>query len=161
MNEPVEYLLSSAPVVVRRKARWGECDPAGVVYTPRFADYAISAFEYFIAELVGYPAQQAMIDEGFGLPMKAMSSEFHFSIWPDQYFDMTVRVGSMRTRTFDLVVTAQSLEHRPLFTTVLSPICIAPDKRASIPIPVRFRQRLESYRDAHGGADLPAKDVPS
>ena len=40
---PIEYLLSERPLTVRRRVRWGECDPAGVVYTATFADYAISA----------------------------------------------------------------------------------------------------------------------
>ena len=32
---PSEALISRAPVIVRRRVKWGECDPAGVVYTPR------------------------------------------------------------------------------------------------------------------------------
>ena len=29
--------------VVRRKVLFGECDPAGIVYTPRFADFSLEA----------------------------------------------------------------------------------------------------------------------
>ena len=30
---PIEYLVSERPLRVRRRVRWGECDPAGVAYT--------------------------------------------------------------------------------------------------------------------------------
>lgn len=150
MNEPLEYLLSARPVTVRRRARWGECDPAGVVYTPCFADFAISAFDYFMAEMVGYPAQKSMLEHGFGLPMKAMSFEFHFSIWPDQTFDMTVHVAAIRTRSFDMKVAAADLDGRPLFTAILSPVCIEPARRVSVPMPDMLRRRLEDYAAVDG-----------
>ncbi len=42
-----ERLLCRSPVKVRRRVRWGECDPAQVVYTPRFADYLAAAYSWF------------------------------------------------------------------------------------------------------------------
>ncbi len=34
-----EAVLADTPFVVRRRVKWGECDPAGVVYTPSFSEY--------------------------------------------------------------------------------------------------------------------------
>ena len=42
-----EYIVSELPLVVRRRVKWGECDPAGVVYTVSFSEYVISAAELF------------------------------------------------------------------------------------------------------------------
>lgn len=36
-----EHVLSQLPFVVRRRVKWGECDPAGVVYTVTFSEYVI------------------------------------------------------------------------------------------------------------------------
>ncbi len=39
--------------VVQRRVRWGECDPAEVVYTPQFAHYVVAAVDDFFQEVVG------------------------------------------------------------------------------------------------------------
>lgn len=44
-----EQVLSERPLVIRRRVKWGDCDPAGVVYTPMFSEYVISAAELFTA----------------------------------------------------------------------------------------------------------------
>ena len=144
---PSEALISRAPVIVRRRVKWGECDPAGVVYTPRFADYAIAAFEHFVAELVGNPMQARLAAADLGLPMKAMSFEFRRSLWPDQEFEMTVKVTGIRTRTFDLQVDGASLDGSSVFEILMSPICIQASNRTSIAIPSFLRERLAEYMD--------------
>jgi hypothetical protein len=46
-----EQVTDTTPLKVHRRVRWGECDPAGVVYTVNFCEYVASAFELFMAEL--------------------------------------------------------------------------------------------------------------
>ena len=35
---------------VRRIVNWGDCDPAGIVYTPRVLDYACETIDAFLRE---------------------------------------------------------------------------------------------------------------
>jgi acyl-CoA thioester hydrolase len=142
----VEALISRDPVIVHRRVRWGECDPAGVVYTPRFADYAVSAYEHFIACLLGDPPQARMHAMGLGLPMKAMTFEFRRSLPSEESFDMIVGVAAIRTRTFDLQIEGRNPEGDSLFVAVLSAICITPQNRTSIAIPAGLRRQLEEYQ---------------
>jgi acyl-CoA thioesterase FadM len=131
-----------------RVVAWGECDPAGVVYTPRFADYAVEAYHFFLGELIGRPLQKRLAEHGLGTPMKAMHFEFHRSLWPDEVFTIEVYVAGLRTRSFDLSLIARKADAEPAFSALLSPICIGDTARASIPIPDFLRTALEAYAAA-------------
>src|SRR5271170_316903 len=137
-------LPSAVPFSIRRRVKWGDCDPAGVVYTPRFSDYVVEVFLEFSAHLIGSPLQEKLRELDLGLPAKAITLEFKRSLWPDQVFDMSVRVGPIRTRTFDLSIRATTPEGIPLFDATLSPICVRPETRESCAIPDLLRQKLES-----------------
>ena len=46
-----EHVVSRVPFVVRRKVRWSDCDPAGVVFTGKFAEYVLDFVTLFYAEM--------------------------------------------------------------------------------------------------------------
>jgi acyl-CoA thioester hydrolase len=142
-----EYVSSFAPFTVRRRVRFGECDPAGVVYTVRFSDYAVSAMELFLAELLqARRAQQAEI-YGVDMPLKALRFTFSRALRCDDEFAMAVTIGDIRERTFDLNITARSDAGAELFEAVLSPICIHPSgERRSVLIPPAMRERFADYQ---------------
>ncbi len=71
-----ERVIGWAPLQVLRRARWGECDPAGVVYTVNFCEYVASAFELFMAELLGGPLQTMKKQHGFAVPARALTLDF-------------------------------------------------------------------------------------
>lgn len=150
-----EEVIARLPVVVRRRVRWGECDPAGVVHTSVFADYVICAAEIFYGELFGLSPQQAKHDYGFGTPTRALSFDFQRSLRPDEFFDMTVRVADLRRRSYVLDVTGRTPEGDIVFVAMLTPICVARDERRSIDIPDAFRAALLRYREAGDGV-IPA-----
>ena len=135
----------SAPVRYERVVGWGECDPAGVVYTPRFADYAVEAYHHFLGEIIGRPLQKHLAEHGLGTPMKAMNFEFHRSLWPDEVFSIEIFVAEIRNRSFDLLLRASKADGELAFTALLSPVCIKAEKRAAVPIPEFLRERLEAY----------------
>ncbi|RKE36360.1 acyl-CoA thioesterase FadM [Paraburkholderia sp. BL23I1N1] len=140
---PSEWLVSGRPFVVRRQVRWGECDPAGVVYTVNFSEYAVAVANRFYAYLLGGPVEAAKDDNGFGTPIKALSFVFNRSLRPDEFFDMCVTVTGVRERSFDLSVEATDMSGASVFSAKLSPICIARSERRSIPIPPVFRAKLQ------------------
>lgn len=151
---PVEYLLGERPLTVRRRVKWGECDPAGVVYTATFADYVISAAELFYGALFGTTPQRAKHELGFGTPSRALSFDFLSSLRPDDTFDMTVYVADVRTRTYVLDIVATTPQGEPVFNARLTPVCIARDERRSIEIPPSFRQALLDYRRDCGASPV-------
>src|SRR5437868_3736297 len=139
MLDVTEQVIERTPLRVRRRVKWGECDPAGVVYTARFSDYVISAFELFMRHLVDEP--------GCDTPAKALSFEFRASLRPGDEFEMTVLVVDIRNRTFDLEINGRDLDGKHLFRARLTPITIQrSDRSRAIELPATLRERLESYR---------------
>ena len=146
-----EYVIGTTPFTVRRRVKWGDCDPAGVVYTVVFSEYVISVAELFYGFLFGTTPQNAKNEQGFGTPTRALSFDFRRSLRPDDEFDMSVTVAEIRTRSYVLHIAARTPEGEDVFHADLTPICIARDERRAIDMPPNFRLALEYYR-----AGLPA-----
>ncbi|MFN3347451.1 acyl-CoA thioesterase [Pseudorhodoplanes sp.] len=144
-----EKLISTRPVMVRRRVKFGECDPAGVVYTPNFSEFALSAYQWFISTLLGEPMFGAMRRLDFDSPIKALSFEFVNMLQVEQVFDMTCLVTDIRHRTFDVEVTGRSIDDTPhsLFVARITPIMLSRLERRSIEIPKMLRAQLEYYRE--------------
>ena len=142
-------IVNRSPLTIRRRARWGDCDPAGVVYTPRFTEYMVSAYETLIGLIFAGPPHLAMRASGISLPIKACSVVFHRSLWLEQEFEIVVVVGNIRSRTFDLVQEARDLEGQTIFSGVLSPICVD-GERKSRAIPDDLRTLLRAEQDCRG-----------
>jgi acyl-CoA thioesterase FadM len=149
-TEFTERLLSREPIIVRRRVQWGECDPAGVVYTPRFADYMASAFMWFM-RIVLWPA---LADETLRTPVKALSLEFHKTLKPEELFDMTVLVCGVRNRTFDLCIRGTGIEGDDRFTGKITPIIIKRDTFTSIELPSGAKELLLRYEQEFKQARL-------
>lgn len=141
-----EQIIGQRPLVIRRRVKWGDCDPAGVVYTPVFSEYAISAAELFYGSLFDTTPQRAKREQGFGTPSRALSFDFRRSLRPDDSFDMTVTVSGIHSRTYVLDITGRTPEGEVIFIATLTPVCVARDERRSIEIPAAFRAALEQYR---------------
>lgn len=152
MSAPLDYgeaLLSRAPVIVRRRVLWGECDPAGVVYTPRFCDYAVSAREWFMREGVGVDDRPHPSRPGIAYPMRAMGFEFAGYLEAGDLFDMTVTVAEISRRTFTTQIVASKVGAGKSFVTRLTSVCVEQAGGVSTGLPEDVRAKLEAYRNAH------------
>jgi acyl-CoA thioester hydrolase len=146
-----EIVLSGSPLRIRRRVAWGECDAVGVVYTPRFADYATEAALWFI-KLVLRPHLAEHIDS----PMKGMRFVFHRTLKIDELFEMCVRLIEIRQRTFDLEIRGTDIAGGPRFTAILSPILVDRRTFTSVPIPPGVRALLEDYKSTFSSAIGPS-----
>ena len=141
-----EHIIATRPLVIRRRVKWGDCDPAGVVYTVTFAEYVVSAAELFYGSLFETTPQRAKDLYGFGTPSRALTFDFRSSLRPDDEFDMSVTVDDIRTHTYVLGVDARTIDGVEVFRAALTPVCVARGERRAIAIPPVFRTALERYR---------------
>ena len=142
-----ERLVSRTPFIVRKRVLWGECDPAGVVYSPRFGDYLALSVGWFTRAILEGPHRR-LTEEGIGLPMKSMSMVFHRVLRPEEVFDMAVRVGEIRTRTFDVHVSACGDDGALRFEGRMSPILVRSGAFETLTIPGWMRGVLERHRSS-------------
>ncbi|WGM45921.1 hypothetical protein KOAAANKH_00786 [Brevundimonas sp. NIBR10] len=140
-----EGLVGRRPVTVERQVLWGDCDPAGFVYTPRFGDYAAGAAQYLSSEVIGELRDPAT-DRRLGLPMKALSTVFRSFLRPDDRFRMVVTVSSIGNTTFEMIIAAARLSGEPVFETRMTRICLDPVAVAAVRLPEAVRARLEDYQ---------------
>lgn len=56
--------------------RFGDVDPAGIVYYPRFLHYCHLAMEEFFAAGLGHPYPQVLAEERFGFPTVHLEADF-------------------------------------------------------------------------------------
>ncbi len=150
-----EKIVSDEPLVIRRVARWGDCDPAGIVYTPRFLDYVVSAHEAFISLMLGGPIHQLKSAAGVDFPVRGVEIDFRATLPLDTQFDMEVRAGAVRSRSFDLHVVARKVEAEGkrtgavAFLARISPVTVDRATRAAAAIPADLKSRIAAYAAAH------------
>ena len=154
MGRPVahdftEALVSELPVTVKRRVRWQDCDPAQVVYTGRFFDYAASAMFWFF-QVVLARQNIDLTARGLGTPMKALSFEFLGTLHPNEYFTMEVELLEIRQRTFDAMIHARRDDGSDSFRAKLSPILIQTSEFKSVVFPKDVRAAFEAYKSNCG-----------
>jgi len=143
-----EALIETFPVRIRRRVAWGECDPAGIVYTPRFCDYAMSARDWFLRVGLGVWDRPHPARLGTTYPMRAMSFEFMSPLEADDFFDMTTRLEKFSNRTFTLSVAATRVENMlatdiPVFSAVLTCVALDQNTGRAVSLPDNTRDALE------------------
>jgi acyl-CoA thioesterase FadM len=154
-----ELLLGSVPVTIQRRVKWGECDPAGVVYMVNYGEYVVSAYELLMAVLLDEGLQKGKARHGVAFPAKAFGIEFYASLRPDEDFLMTVEIADIRTRTFDLTVRGSSVANGSVFLAKLTPIAVDPTTRTASPLPEGIVHKLRHYREACALKNAPMGNV--
>ena len=143
---PLEYVISVRPFIVRRRIAFRDCDPAGIVYTPRFLDpIATGATDLFLSQLIG-PMENR--DEGlsnFGTPAKATEFVFHKGVKLGAEIDVEVFCKNIGNTSFALGLVAHDAEGTPLFDGSLTLIAIQADSFTAVDVPEVLRNKLESY----------------
>src|SRR4051812_3240417 len=124
----------------RIKVRFGDCDPAGLVYYPVIFHYCHVAMEEFFAERCGITYARLMADERIGFPTVNVQSEFFV---PLVYGDEVV-VGVSVSRVGQSSVTFEYSVRRASDNTLCArstqvQVAMDLDKRRAVPIPERFR----------------------
>ena len=119
-----EIVVGTNPITIRRRVKWGECDPAGVVYMVNYSEYVVSAYEIFMTVLLNEGFVKAKARHRISLPAKAFTIEFYASLRPDDDFLMTIEIVDIRAKTFDISVRGRSIQHRDLFLAKLTPIAV-------------------------------------
>jgi len=148
VNDCNERLVSRFPVVVRRRVAWGECDPAGVVYTPRFADYVVLARDWFTRSALGFVDRPHPSRQAITYPTKALAFEFASFLAADDVFDMTVEIAGVTRRTFTTRITARHVERSGIaFLATLTSVCVDQALGTAIELPGDVRSGLKRYQE--------------
>ena len=127
--------------------RFGDADPAGLVYYPVIFHYFHIAMEEFFAARCGISYQRLMADERIGFPTINVQAEFFKPLVYGDVAEVLVsvsRVGRSSVtfeysarRTSDGVLCARSTQVQ---------VAMDLDARRAVPLPDKYRQAFESQK---------------
>ena len=146
MIDSYEQVISKLPFAVRRRARWAECDPAGVVFTGRYTDFLLGAVNLFYASLSRGHYSRWCAEMEVATPCRGLALDFRGALWPEDEFVMRVTVSEVRESSFDISVSATHDSRGAIFEARFSPICIGlSGERKRVPIPPQYREALRLH----------------
>ncbi len=151
MEHPTPSYAGAYPFTVTRTVKWGDCDPAGIIYTPKVLDYAMEVLEAWYREVVGVPWLVLNRDMGLGAPTVRAELDFLDTPYPDQ--DMVIRlvVEDLGRSSITFLVTGRDGADREFFRAKLISCFISRPTFKSTVIPEDIRERILAYQKACDG----------
>jgi acyl-CoA thioesterase FadM len=141
--------LEGIPFRVRRVVKWGESDPAGIVYTARFLDYAMETLEAWFAETVGTHWYTMNIENRTGSPAVHVSLDFFAPLTCFDPFTMALSVEHIGRSAYTVMVDGYNDKDDHCFQVkIVAAIVSKTDGMKAIPIPPEYRERMEAYQHA-------------
>ena len=125
-----------------RTVLFGDCDPGGVVYTPRISDYVVEAVLEFQASRLDGPAARQIFDMNVLPPARNLSIEFMALLTWDDPIQLEVACTEIGTTSFTCEVTARRVDGKVAFVGKLTQVCISPTTKRPVALPDRLRLAL-------------------
>ncbi len=136
----------TGPFTVTRTVRWGDCDPAGIIYTPRVLDYAMEILESWYREVVEVPWLTLNRKMSMGAPTVRVELDFLGAPAPDQDLVLDLVVEDLGRSSITFLVTGRDRAGKALFRAKLISCFVSRPAFKPIAIPQEFRDRIQAYR---------------
>jgi 4-hydroxybenzoyl-CoA thioesterase len=132
---------------VRKIIRFSHCDPAGIVYYPRYFDLLHEAKEDWLREAVGVSLPELIAGRRHGLPIASLEADFVAPSRMGDELDVAVIVARVGGASLHLHYEVRcGGERRMVARTVL--VHMGLDDGRPLPFDDDLRKRLEQLRRA-------------
>jgi len=124
--------------------RHGQCDPAGIVYTPEFFNVFNHAIEHWFEESLGLSYYDILGPRQIGLGYVSASAEFFTPVLMGEEVEIFVQIREIGGKSYSLELNAFKGDREALrgkFTTVTTSL----ETHSSIKIPADIRMALSGY----------------
>jgi YbgC/YbaW family acyl-CoA thioester hydrolase len=136
------------PFRTKRTVLFGDCDPGGVIYTPRISYFIVEAVHEFLTSALGGPGVRELFSMGILPPARALSIEFLAPFSWDDELTITVVPTEPGNTSFAFTVTAHKGENDEVFRASLTQVCVSPETKRPVPVPERLARVLTTARRA-------------
>ena len=135
----------------RRIVRFGECDPAGVVYYPVFFNWFHEAMEAWFEEALAVPYADVL--KQFGFPAAQTEASFQRPFRLGDAVSIELRIKRLGQSSFTLQFCCKSHE-LVCATGSVTCVCIRHSGQngfdfASAPLPEHLREAMSAYEMTH------------
>tara|TARA_R110001606_G_scaffold221831_1_gene369681 strand:- start:36 stop:443 length:408 start_codon:yes stop_codon:yes gene_type:complete len=98
----------------QRKVRFQHCDPAGIVFYPRYFEMINSVVEDWFEEIVQSDFNQLHVESGTGVPTAAIDTQFHAPSRLGERLTFELAVQTVGRSSLTLQITAYCGEQKRL-----------------------------------------------
>lgn len=130
--------------------RFGDCDPAGIAYYPRFFDWFHQAMETWFGERLGIPYAELIVEDRRGVPAVHTEADFRAPLPLGERAGIEVRVARLGRTSMALSfrVVGEDGTLRAVGRTDVVMVDLDPssaDHLKPLPIEGDLRARIEAY----------------
>ena len=136
------------PFSTRIPVRFGDADPAGLVYYPVIFHYLHIAMEEFFAARCGISYQRLMADERIGFPTVNVQAEFFAPLVYGDQAEIEVFVSRVGRTSATFEYSVKRVGDRLLCARAAHvQVAMNLDTRRAVPIPDKYRQAFERLKE--------------
>jgi 4-hydroxybenzoyl-CoA thioesterase len=125
--------------------RFQHCDPAGIVFYPRYFEMVNQVIEDWFAEALGMSFQQMHIELGLGVPAVHLECDFVKASRIGEVVRFDLSVKRLGTKSFELTVAGNLGGDLRLKVNVTLCCVQLGDNLVSMPIPPTLKSKMEGY----------------
>ena len=139
--------MSANRYVTTRRVGFGQCDPAGFVFYPRFLDFVHEAEEDWLRDALDWPFERSVRELRRGLPVVKAEVDWHAPSRQGDVLEIAVSVAEVGTASLRLDFEFQcGGQARASVRLVVVQMDL--DTGRPVPIGGELRERLERFRAA-------------
>ena len=128
--------------------RFGDCDPAGIVYYPALFHYCHAAMEEFFAARCGMPYARLVSERRLGFPTVSVRAEFHAPFVYGDVAEVEVWVSAVGRTSATFEYRLRRASDRALCATATHvQVAMSLDERRAVPLPEGLRRAFEQSAD--------------
>jgi 4-hydroxybenzoyl-CoA thioesterase len=130
---------------VRRAVRWGDADPAGLIYGPRCFDYAVEAVEAFWEAVLGLGFLDLHRAHRMGAPWVHASCDYLRPLAPGDEVEVTLAVERLGASSITYRIEGAGPDGQAAFRVTLVSAMVDLDTGKPTPVPEAMRERVRPY----------------
>ena len=124
----------------RIKVRFGDVDPAGLVYYPVLFHYCHIAMEEFFAERCGIPYHSVMAEDRIGFPTVNVQTEFFVPLVYGDEAEIEITISTIGRSSATFVYSIRRANDNILCARATNVhVSMDLDTRRAVPLPPRYR----------------------
>ncbi|ASP37816.1 thioesterase [Bacterioplanes sanyensis] len=126
---------------ISRTILFGECDPAGIVYTPRFTDFALEATHQTLSERLGKPCIRTLNEAGLATPVRHTEIDYLHPLRYDQRLQQSVVIREIGKHSYTFGVVGYVGE-KNIYRATISYVTLSSQTLQKVPVPAWLRDML-------------------
>jgi 4-hydroxybenzoyl-CoA thioesterase len=128
------------------RIRFADCDPAGMVFYPRYFEMINGTIEDWFDDGLGYGFQQMIVEDGFGVPAAHIDVDFKAASRLDDQLVFALTVIDVGRSSIKLTISARCGEETRLIAQMVL-VYINSAKHAPARLPDALKAKMLEFRE--------------